>query len=150
MTTRSPYLRPVHPGGLLREVVFPALDLTLVELAQKVGVEIGDLADILNEVRPVTPSAADALGALCGNGANIWLQLQAAHNEWRPIHCLEHAAMHTLIDWPILSRIAARHTKAKRLDSRAVGDLYARSTGEEWQAIEERERTFAAAALKSG
>ncbi|MBK4218099.1 HigA family addiction module antidote protein [Paracoccus caeni] len=144
------YHRPAHPGEILREDVFPHLDLTLAEFAQNVGVEIAELAGILNETCPITEEAATGIGALCGNGADIWLRLQAVHDDWRPVHSFEHAVMHTLADWPVLSRIAARYTKAKRLDSRAVGALYARSTGKEWQAMEERERTYAATALKSG
>lgn len=146
----SSYHRPAHPGEILREDVFPHLDLTLAEFAQNVGVEIAELAGILNEACPITKEAATGIGALCGNRADIWLRLQAIHDDWRPVQGFEHAVMHTLADWPVLSQIAARHTKAKRLDSRAVGALYARLTGKEWQAMEERERTFAAAALKSG
>lgn len=58
-----------------------------------------------------------------------------------------HAAMHRLEDWPELARIAARHTQAKRLDSRAVAALYARATDADWQAMTDAEHTFGEAAL---
>lgn len=58
-----------------------------------------------------------------------------------------HAAMHRLEDWPVLARIAARQTQAKRLDSRAVASLYARATDADRQAMTDRERAFGQAAL---
>lgn len=62
-------------------------------------------------------------------------------------HDFSHAAMHRLGDWSILARIAARHTTAKRLDSRAVAALYTRSSGEDRQEMDAAEREFAEAAL---
>lgn len=98
--------------------------------------------------RPISAAEADYIGTLCGNGADIWLRLQAAYDGWQPpAHDFRHATMHSLADWPVLSRIAARHTKAKRLDSRAVAALYARATGEDRQAMDSRELAYADAAL---
>ncbi|MFV0293084.1 MAG: hypothetical protein ACK5II_07670 [Paracoccus sp. (in: a-proteobacteria)] len=62
-------------------------------------------------------------------------------------HDFSHAAMHRIADWPVLAGIAARHTTAKRLDSRAVAALYARAQDSDWQAMTPVERTFADAAL---
>jgi hypothetical protein len=58
-----------------------------------------------------------------------------------------HAAMHKLEDWPELAKIAARQTRAKRLDSRAVAALYARATDADWQTMTDEERTVGHAAL---
>lgn len=60
---------------------------------------------------------------------------------------LSHAAMHRPSDWPILALIAARHTQAKRLDSRAVANLYARATETDWQVMTDTEIAFGHAAL---
>lgn len=65
----------------------------------------------------------------------------------RPVHDFRHATMHTLADWPILALIAARQTKALRLDSRAVAALYARATDADRKAMDSRERACAVAAL---
>lgn len=62
-------------------------------------------------------------------------------------HDFSHAAMHRLEDWPELARIAAKHTQAKRLDSRAVAALYARATDADWQAMTGEEREFGKDAL---
>lgn len=58
-----------------------------------------------------------------------------------------HAAIHQLDDWQELARIAARHTTAKCLDSRAVAALYDRATDADWQAMTDAERAFGEAAL---
>lgn len=58
-----------------------------------------------------------------------------------------HAAMHVLADWPILARIAARQTTAKRLDSRAVAALYTRASEADRCEMNDAEREFSDAAL---
>ncbi len=145
---RNPYRRPVHPGAMLREDVLPALGLSPVEFAQKAGIGVKALTGILDETRPVTLVEADAIGALCGNGADIWLRLQPAYDQWQPpLHDFRHAAFHRIADWPVLSALAARGTKAKRIDSRAVAALYARATDADRQAMDSRERVYMEAAL---
>ncbi len=62
-------------------------------------------------------------------------------------HDFSHAAMHRLTDWPVLARIAARQTTAKRLDSRAVAALYARASEADRREMNDAEREFAGAAL---
>lgn len=62
-------------------------------------------------------------------------------------HDFSHAAMHRLTDWPVLARIAARQTTAKRLDSRAVAALYARASEADRSEMNDAEREFADAAL---
>lgn len=64
-----------------------------------------------------------------------------------PLHDFRHATMHTLTDWRVLALIAARHTKAVRLDSRAIAALYSRATDADRQAMDSRERAYAEAAL---
>ena len=63
-----------------------------------------------------------------------------------PVHDFRHAAFHRIADWPVLSAIAARMTKAKRIDSRAVAALYAHATDADRQAMDSRERAYAEAA----
>lgn len=148
MTLRDPYSRPVHPGEILREDLLQPLGLSAADFSQQSGIALEDVEAILAEARPISTAEADFIGTLCGNGADIWLRLQAAYDSWQPpAHDFRHATMHSLADWPVLSRIAARHTKAKRLDSRAVAALYARATIEDRQAMDSRELAYADAAL---
>jgi antitoxin HigA-1 len=69
-------LPAMHPGGLLRETVLPALGKSKSEIAKLLGVSRQTLYDILAERQPVTPAMALRLGKLCGNGPNLWLNLQ--------------------------------------------------------------------------
>jgi addiction module HigA family antidote len=67
----------MHPGELLREDVVPALGRTRAEIARLLGVSRQTLHAILTERAPVTPEMALRLGKLCGNGPELWLNLQS-------------------------------------------------------------------------
>jgi antitoxin HigA-1 len=73
-------LPPMHPGELLREEILPALDRSKAEIARLLGVSRQTLYDILKEKQPVTPGMALRLGKLCGNGADLWLNLQKRYD----------------------------------------------------------------------
>ena len=77
-------LPPTHPGEILREDVFPALGLTVVDAAAKLGVTRQTVHRIIAKVnpRPVTPEMAVRLGKLCGNGPRLWVNLQSAYDLW--------------------------------------------------------------------
>ncbi len=71
-----------HPGALLREVVLPELNMSKTAIAKALGISRQTLYDILNEKQPVTPEMALRLGKLCGNGPNLWLNMQVAYDLW--------------------------------------------------------------------
>ena len=75
---------PIHPGEILREDVLPALNLSVVDAAAKLGVTRQTLHRIISRrnPRPVTPEMAVRLGKLCGNGPRLWLNLQTAYDLW--------------------------------------------------------------------
>jgi addiction module HigA family antidote len=75
---------PVHPGEILREDVLPALGLSVLQAAAKLGVTRQTLHRIIarNDPRPVTPEMAVRLGKFCGNGPRLWLSLQSAYDLW--------------------------------------------------------------------
>jgi antitoxin HigA-1 len=50
------------------------------EIAKLLGVSRQTLYDILEENQPVTPAMALRLGKLCGNGPDLWLNLQKRHD----------------------------------------------------------------------
>ena len=70
-------LPAMHPGALLREDIIPALARPRVEIARLLGVSRQTLHGILTERVPITPEMALRLGKLCGNGPELWLNLQA-------------------------------------------------------------------------
>jgi addiction module HigA family antidote len=73
-------LPPMHPGELLREEILPALNRSKTEIARLLGVSRQTLYDILDERQPVTPAMALRLGKLCGNGPDLWLNLQKRYD----------------------------------------------------------------------
>jgi addiction module HigA family antidote len=73
-------LPPMHPGELLRDEILPALDRPKTEIARLLGVSRQTLYDILEERQPVTPAMALRLGKLCGNGPELWLNLQKRYD----------------------------------------------------------------------
>jgi addiction module HigA family antidote len=79
---RNPHRCPTHPGELLREVVIPATGRSKSEIARLLGISRQHLYDILKERKPVSPSVAVRLGKLFGDGAVVWMRMQAAHDAW--------------------------------------------------------------------
>ena len=67
----------------MREDVLPALRLTVKAAAEKLGVSRQTLHAILAERSSVTPEMAVRLGKLCGDGPDIWLRMQIAHDLWQ-------------------------------------------------------------------
>ena len=59
-------------------MVLPALGKTKAEIARLLGVSRQTLYDILDEKQPVTPAMALRVGKLCGNGPDLWMDLQRA------------------------------------------------------------------------
>ena len=70
----------MHPGELLREEILPALERSRTEIAKLLGVSRQTLYDVLREKQPVTPGMALRLGKLCGNGPDLWLNLQKRYD----------------------------------------------------------------------
>ena len=80
--TRDPDRCPAHPGELLRDVVIPATGRTKTEIAALLGISRQHLYDITQERKPVSPAMAVRLGKLFGDGAGVWVRMQAAYDTW--------------------------------------------------------------------
>ena len=81
-TLRHSSLEPSHPGELLAEVVIPATGKSKAEIARLLRISRQTLYDILNRKQPVTPAVAVRLGKLFGDGAGVWIRMQAAYDTW--------------------------------------------------------------------
>ena len=80
---RNPLLKglgPIHPGGMLREIVLPALGKSKAEIARLLGVSRQTLYDVLNEKQPITANLALRIGKLVGDGPEIWLRMQQTYD----------------------------------------------------------------------
>jgi addiction module HigA family antidote len=69
-------LRPVHPGEMLREIVFPTLGKPKGEIAKLLGISRQTLYEVLREKQPITANLALRIGKLVGDGPEIWLTMQ--------------------------------------------------------------------------
>jgi addiction module HigA family antidote len=69
-------LRPMRPGELLREDVLPALGKSKVEIARLLGVSHQALDDIRKAADHPCDGAAHR--QLCGNGPELWINMQCA------------------------------------------------------------------------
>jgi addiction module HigA family antidote len=78
----DPNRPPVHPGELLREDVLPAIGEPVMTVAKQLGVTRQHLHRVLAEKAPVSPEMAVRLGKFCGNGPELWLRMQQAHDLW--------------------------------------------------------------------
>jgi antitoxin HigA-1 len=73
-------LPAMHPGELLREDIAPVLGKDIGELANLLGISRQTFSAILHERARVTADMALRLGKLCGNGPQLWINLQAHYD----------------------------------------------------------------------
>ena len=77
-----PKRAPSHPGALLREIVLPALKMSVTDAADHLRVTRQQLHRILAEESGISPEMALRLGKFCGNGPDLWIGMQQAHDLW--------------------------------------------------------------------
>lgn len=93
---RNPRRCPAHPGELLRDDILPALRMSKSEIAEALGISRQHLYDILNENKPVSPEIAARLGKAFGDGAGVWLRMQAAYDAWHAERSVDVSKIPTL------------------------------------------------------
>ncbi|HTY54701.1 MAG TPA: HigA family addiction module antitoxin [Candidatus Binataceae bacterium] len=75
--------KPTHPGDWFTEDILPHLGRrTISEMATLMGISRQHLHGVMSGERSITADMAVRLGKLCGNGAEIWLGLQARYDAW--------------------------------------------------------------------
>jgi len=82
---------PTHPGVVLREVVLPAMRVSVAQAAREMGISRQQLYKILSGDRAVTAEMATRLGKYCGNGPELWLNMQSAYDLWHARQALADA-----------------------------------------------------------
>src|SRR5712692_4108359 len=82
MTKKLPKrgLPTMHHGEILSEEILTAIHRPKTDIAILLVVSRRTLYDILEERQPVTPVMALRLGKLCGNGPDLWLNLQKRYD----------------------------------------------------------------------
>ena len=75
---------PAHPGEILKDLVIEALELTITDVAQHLGVSRKTLSKVLNGKGAITPEMAIRLELAFGKpSAAHWLRLQNAFDLWQ-------------------------------------------------------------------
>jgi antitoxin HigA-1 len=74
-----PGMPPVHPGTVLVEILADH-DLRVVDAAARLGVSRHTLHRLVGRQQRVSAKMALRLGRLCGNGPEIWLNLQTQYD----------------------------------------------------------------------
>jgi antitoxin HigA-1 len=82
MVDRDRNRKPVHPGEILREDVLPDLDMSVTAAAKLLGVTRQALHRVLAGTAAISPEMALRIGKFCGNGAEVWLRMQATYDLW--------------------------------------------------------------------
>lgn len=80
---RNPKRKPTHPGAVLREDVLPALGMTQIELARRLGVSRLTVSELLLEKRRLSPEIAVRIGRLLNTSPESWLRMQEALDLWK-------------------------------------------------------------------
>ena len=80
--TQERTVRPAHPGEMLREDFMPDYDLTVVGMAEALGVSRQTVNELLRERRALSPEMALRLSQLFGNSPEFWLNAQRAVDLW--------------------------------------------------------------------
>jgi addiction module HigA family antidote len=80
----SKMYNPPHPGLSLIEDILPALELTVTEASEQLGVTRAAFSRVINGRAGISPEMAlrieDWLGEKNGGSASAWLGLQAAYD----------------------------------------------------------------------
>lgn len=74
--------RPSTPGDILRGLYLEPRGISVREFAGLVEISTKHASQVLNGHVRVSPELAARLGKVFGNGAGLWLRLQAAVDAW--------------------------------------------------------------------
>ncbi len=77
---------PTHPGEMLLEEFLKPLEMSQVELAQRIGVSYPRVNELIHGKRGVTPDTALRLEKLLGMEAQFWLNLQLVWDLYHATH----------------------------------------------------------------
>ncbi|MDQ1355282.1 MAG: antitoxin HigA [Acidobacteriota bacterium] len=74
---------PPHPGEIIREFCVEALELTVTDAANALGVSIGTFSKLLNGQSGISPEMALRLSKVFGRTPEAWLKLQFQYDLWK-------------------------------------------------------------------
>jgi addiction module HigA family antidote len=85
---------PTHPGAILREDVFPSLQISVSDFAKHLGISRKTLHAVLSERSAICPELALRLGTFLGNGPQLWMEMQSRYDLWQAERKLKNILPH--------------------------------------------------------
>jgi addiction module HigA family antidote len=73
---------PTHPGEILLEEFLEPLHISQVQAAERMGISVNRLNELVRGKRGVTADTALRLSALLKTTPEFWMNLQAAWDLW--------------------------------------------------------------------
>lgn len=71
------------PGNIIFDGALPALQLSVNEAAEQLGVSRVTLSRVINGRSAITAEMALRVGQWVGNGPEIWLRMQGQYDLWQ-------------------------------------------------------------------
>ena len=84
--------KPSHPGEILLEEFLKPMDMSQVQLAEKMGVPIQRVNTLINGKRDMTAETAVLLSRALKTSSEFWMNLQVACDLYAAQKSLENAA----------------------------------------------------------
>ena len=78
--------QPTHPGAILNRQYLQPLNLTISELARRLGISRNNLSKIINGRGSITPNMALRLSKGLGTTPELWLNMQQTYDLWKASH----------------------------------------------------------------
>ncbi len=88
----SPLRRPTEPGHLLLEEYLKPRGLTQTEAAERMGVPLNRLNEVIRGKRAITADTALRLAKLLKTDALSWMNLQNAWDLWHAQRAMKRSA----------------------------------------------------------
>ncbi len=80
---------PLHPGEFIEGVYLEPCELSIRQVAERLGVSASSFQRLVAGKSRVTPDMALRLSRVLGRSAVSWLAMQDSHDLWRARQCLE-------------------------------------------------------------
>jgi len=84
--------KPSHPGEILLEEFLKPMEMSQVELAEKMGVPVQRVNTLINGKRDMTAETAVLLSRVLKTSSEFWMNLQVACDLYDARQAIEHAA----------------------------------------------------------
>lgn len=82
LKARAPRVAPLHPGNILGGIL-DDLGVSVRAAAARISVSHNALANVINGKTAVSAEMAIRIGKLCGNGPDLWMNLQRDFDLWK-------------------------------------------------------------------